>query len=59
MISSCGRQSKGLEKSVKKAAKVFLLPTDFLHFLIIDMRQYCALRPYLKLQWNFEKIFSK
>ena len=59
MIRSCGRQSKALERSVRKATKIFPFSTDFFHFSIMDIRQYYAPRLYLKQHWNLEKIFSK
>ena len=46
-------QSNAFDRPVRKT---LLLSTAFLHLSIIKSRQCCALKPFLKLYWNFEKI---
>ena len=59
-----GWETKSISIKFSLAAKVpphplYVFSSNFFHFLIIDIRQYCASRPFLKLHWRFGKIFSK
>ena len=55
--STCGRQSKALDKFVNNVLKDFLSSVADFHFSIDTIRHCCVLYPFLKLHWKFTKAF--
>ena len=59
MIRSCGRQSKALERSVRKATKIFPFSTDFFPFLNHGYQAILCTETLPKATLKFWKDISK
>ena len=58
-IRSCGRQSKALERSVRKAPYSFPWSNAFSQFSAMAIRQSWVLYPFRKPHWNLDNSVSK